>query len=239
MKLKMNRRKFLQLAGAAAAAGALAGCGKKSAKQQAADEAGGALEKLMEEKLQADQSAAGAESTDSAASSEEAAASERAAEEPASGTQAEEKVPEEEIGAEEIYEADLEGDTSTVYVTAKKGDDRIEITVEWDDPEEVPYFAEELALTYGASSAGVHEHSWNSMVDFYVLLSDHITRGEVLGGGADGVKLWVPAGTTATCSAHFWSEDGASFDLDSRSFNLTSDNLFDYTGSGAVTIVQE
>ena len=238
MKLKMNRRRFLQLAGAAAAAGALAGCGKKSAKQQAADEAGGALEKLMEEKLREDQNAASAESADSAASSS-AAESERAAEEPSSGTQAEDKMPEGEIGAEDLYEADLEGDTSTVYVTAKKGDDRIEITVEWDDPEEVPYFAEELALTYGASSAGVHEHSWDSMVDFYVLLSNHITRGEVLGGGADGVKLWVPAGTTATCSAHFWSEDGASFDLDSRSFDLTSDNLFDYTGSGAVTIVQE
>lgn len=220
MKITMDRRRFLQLAGALAAAGALAGCGEKSTKQRVADSVGEALNSTMEGKLKSDSASV---SVDSSAASEAA-----------------EPENHDEISAEDIYEGNMVGDTSSVYITAKKGDNRIELSTVWDDPEEVPYFLEELAAAYGASASGVHDHSWDAEVDFYLLLSSgSILRGETINGGEDGVRVWVPAGTKASCSVHAWSEDGASFDLDSPEFELTSDNVFDYTLGGGVEIEQE
>lgn len=217
MKIRMDRRCFLQLAAALTAAGALAGCGGNNTKQRTADSADSAAE------------AENAVSGSSAASSE-AASSEAAG-------QAEEAPQENgEIAGDEIYETYMEGDTSSGYATAWKGNTRIEMSVIFDDAEEVPYYVEELASAYGASAAGVHDHAWDSEVDFYIQLSNPVIRGEVIGSGDDGIRIWVPAGTTATCSMHIWSEDGASFDLDSPSFELTSDNLVNYTQDGAVSV---
>lgn len=225
LKCKMDRRHFLQLAGMVAAAGALAGCGKKTVKERTADKVGEVLNSMMEEKLNADQQ--GASSAASASAESTAASSEAASE------------YHDEIGAEEIYESYMVGDTSSGYNIAKKGDNRIEVSVIWDDAEEVPYYLEELAPAYGASAAGVHDHSWDAEVDFYFFLSQSILRGETINGGDDGIRVWVPAGTKATCSLHAWSEDGASFDLDSAEFELTSDSIFEYTGAAGVDVQQE
>lgn len=225
LKCKMDRRHFLQLAGAAAAAGALAGCGKKTAKERAADQIGEVLNSMMEEKLNADQQ--GASSAASAGAESTASSSEAASEN------------HDEIGAEEIYESYMVGDTSSGYSAAKKGDNRIEVSVVCYDAEEIPYYLEELAPAYGAAAAGVHDHSWDAEVDFYFILSQSILRGETINGGDDGIRVWVPAGTKATCSMHAWSEDGASFDLDSAEFELTSDSIFEYTGCAGVEVEQE
>lgn len=225
LKCKMDRRHFLQFAGMVAAAGTLAGCGKKTVKERTADKVGEVLNSMMEEKLNADQQ--GASSAASAGAESTAASSEAASE------------YHDEIGEEEIYESYMVGDTSSGYNIAKKGDNRIEVSVICDDAEEIPYYLEELAPAYGASAAGVHDHSWDAEVDFYFFLSQSILRGETINGGDDGIRVWVPAGTKATCSLHAWSEDGASFDLDSAEFELTSDSIFEYTGCAGVEVEQE